>query len=303
MSNRKLWYIKRNNIVKGPFPTKVVVQHVVVGRYGKSDWVSLDTKQWHRIADMPELIPSALTANLNDPAAQDQLDVVKRWADERLSIDRRTVNGPTDHPDRRGVERRAGESVSAISHRELRTTNILAGRNVRRRQYLVMFSTLALAIAAVWWASGLEPKPIVEDADCTGAPVPDINWNSCQLAGSQLSSASLRAAKLRNTNLRASNLSLADLSASDLAYADLSLSNLTGINLQGANLVGVDFQRSVLAGANLDGADAAYANFFNTDLSNISLTGTTLDRAVWVNGIICADGSVGECILTNDMVR
>jgi len=303
MSNYKLWYIKRDEAVKGPFPTKVIAQHLVVGRYKKTDWVSLDTKQWHRLADVPELIPPALDADPHDLQPQEQLDVVKRWADERLSIDRRTMNGPTEHPDRRGVERREDESVGDISHREIKTAQILAGRYAGNGQYLVALSLLFLTLGVVWWASGLEPSPMVEDANCTGAPVPEINWNSCQLASSQLANASLHGAKARNTNLSASNLSLVDFSAADLAYADMSLSNLTGINLQKANLVGVDFQRSVLVGANLDGADAAYANFFNTDLSDISLTDTKLDKAVWNNGLICADGSMGECVFTDERVR
>lgn len=68
---------------------------------------------------------------------------------------------------------------------------------------------------------------------------------------------------------------------------------------------GCDFYRAKLdrldlTGVNLRRATLAYASFreatlYNADLSGADLRGTIFDGAVWVDGSICQQGSVGTC--------
>lgn len=66
-----------------------------------------------------------------------------------------------------------------------------------------------------------------------------------------------------------------------LVNAKLSKQDLTNANLKDANLVGATFRKSTLYNANLGGAKIAGADF---------------SGAQWVDGSICMEGSIGQCL-------
>ncbi|MDD3519191.1 MAG: pentapeptide repeat-containing protein [Chromatiales bacterium] len=127
----------------------------------------------------------------------------------------------------------------------------------------------------------------------------------CDLAYANLVGADLSYASLAYANLTGADLSRADLlrarlkeahlTGARLREANLMEANLEGAYLNGANLNGANLYGTHLSGANLTGATLILANLTNANLSGTNLTGAKLDGARWVNGRICALGSIGRC--------
>ena len=104
-----------------------------------------------------------------------------------------------------------------------------------------------------------------------GFPVSERDCPGCFLRWRDLSGSDLSGANLRGADLTRADLSGADLGGVDLREADLTVADLTGVNLDGARL-----DSAALDGAVFDGAD--------------------LSGAIWVDGQVCANGSMGECV-------
>jgi len=66
-----------------------------------------------------------------------------------------------------------------------------------------------------------------------------------------------------------------------LVNAKLSKMDLSHADLRNANLIGATLIQATLVGARLDGAKMAGANF---------------SGAQWIDGTICIDGSIGQCV-------
>jgi hypothetical protein len=66
-----------------------------------------------------------------------------------------------------------------------------------------------------------------------------------------------------------------------LVNAKLSRTDLSQADLRNANLIGATFIQSTLLGARLEGAKLAGANF---------------SGALWIDGTLCLDGSIGQCL-------
>ena len=96
----------------------------------------------------------------------------------------------------------------------------------------------------------------------------------------------LRGSNFISANLYNSDINGANLSGTNLGRSNLKQTNLQGANLQGADLTRADLREAVLFEANLTGAL----------LEDTKLIGTVLKGAVWTNGQICKDGSLGKCI-------
>lgn len=64
---------------------------------------------------------------------------------------------------------------------------------------------------------------------------------------------------------------------------------------KGVDWHGCDKSGYLLVGADLRNTDLTDANLFGANLSHARLEGANLSRAVWVDGHVCAEGSVGEC--------
>ncbi len=112
-----------------------------------------------------------------------------------------------------------------------------------------------------------------------------------------------------------STIGIAMANADDFCKKDLEKllkgeKNLAGAKLEGANLKGkdlsnVNFKKADLEEANLIGADLTNANFEDADLEEANLKGAKikganfknaeLEYAVWVDGRVCAEGSIGGC--------
>lgn len=293
--SHQLWYTRRNDDVRGPFPQRVIAQYLLIGRLHDSDEVSLDRKSWKKINEVAELIPDVLKADLTDPVAQDRLEAARRAADER-ALDRRQQEDNSEQ-NRRGTDRRELESPEEVAYRKARLERML---EARRDQPSMMLITPFLAVilgVMIWVIWEYKPESKVSNvADCAAAPGPKVNWNNCFMQGIDLQQINMRGAEAMNANFSGSNFSGVDLADANLSYSNLSMSEMAQADLRFAKLVGAAFQGSNLQGADLSGSDLSYADFWGADLSGAKLEGAKLDRAIWVDRTMCAMGSIGKCI-------
>lgn len=145
--------------------------------------------------------------------------------------------------------------------------------------------------------------------------------------GSQISGADLSGANLNRVDLTGAVLTGAGDSRADLTGSNLNYATINGINLDGAAMAGVQlnhvqaFQvswvRADLTGAQMTSANLSQGNFeqanftganlSDADLRGSNLRGSTIEQAgvqlsraklagaVWTDGRVCANDSVGEC--------
>lgn len=172
----------------------------------------------------------------------------------------------TAHPGLRDAARLA-------RHREARKVyvdELLHPPDTRGTSYPAIAAVLvAILVGRFMFA----PLPTTAERDCDANPGPGIDWNGCtfeslvapgiNLAGANLRSVSLRGADFNRATLVGANLQQADLSFSSLREADLSYADLTGAQLTGADLAGA-----------------------------------RLEHTIWVDGQVCAELSVGGCLVT-----
>jgi uncharacterized protein YjbI with pentapeptide repeats len=131
----------------------------------------------------------------------------------------------------------------------------------------------------------LEPESQCTQSVRIGLEAPGIDWHESSMAQIRLDGA----------NLRGANLSRSILQLANLKGANLMLTNLEGAHLHAANLQNANLMMANLAGASLLDADLRGANLQGANLSKTILIQARFDGATWIDGRICAIGSVGEC--------
>lgn len=132
----------------------------------------------------------------------------------------------------------------------------------------------------------LEPE-----AQCTSAIRIGLN-----APGVDMNHSSMTTMRLDNANLVRANLSHSILQLSSLKGANLMLANLEGAHMHGVNLENANLTMANLSNANLMDANLIGANLLGTNLSGATLLKARFDNAIWVDGSVCAVGSIGECI-------
>jgi hypothetical protein len=266
----RLWFVRRDKNVQGPFPEPLVCRFLAIGRLVDTDEVSQDGTYWRQVEDVPVLTqgvqallePTGVGEEADEAWVEDRGKAALRWLDERKSPDPRGRQAPPQF-DAAIMERRSGrdrrkmsETVELKAYREGRGDFESWLRN-RRQRYgpaagfvallLLLLTLIALLLKPVNpIAVGLQ----ISNSDCAAAARKGVNWSGCDKDGALLVGADLRSAELVGTSLKQANLS----------FADLSRANLLQAELRGANL-----------------------------------SGARLGNAVWVDGRVCAEGSVGLC--------
>lgn len=285
-SHRQLWYVRRGDAVSGPFPTLVVVNNTLLGRFLPSDEVSLDQLEWKRLVTVEELLPRELRElhDETDPEhrqwLEERLKAARRWADQRTHDDRRLAEEAAGRSARDGEERRkadADEEVLALPHHHAP----LPQESALRRYlgvYIGIGAVLLFVVLGVMYYQPVNPVKvgvIPVQPSCGIAAAPGVNWSGCDKQG-----ASLRGA---------------DLARANLDYADLSHAALSGSRLAHASLVGADLSAADLTNANMSNADLSNADLTAANMESVNLSGAVLDHAIWVDGRVCAAGSLGQC--------
>lgn len=306
MELKQLWYTRRGDEIRGPFPAGLITRYILLGRIRGTDELSIDQREWAPVSEHPDLIPEVLKADLSTGEARQRLLAARRWEDERGGEERR---GPRERPqageDRRARrERRGPEAAEVVSRRTVALALKKEARAGRKGQLLRGSGTLALIlfILGVGWYYASQQEPLahkvrLEDPDhCSAPPGPGVDWSNCHLEGGEWNNADLAHARLRNATLIGARLAGARLTGGDLAYANLSLASLRDADLSGALLLGANLQRADLANVNLQDADLSYANLTGAALRGANLANTRLGNAIWVDKSVCAPDSIGHCI-------
>lgn len=124
-STDKLWFTRRDGVVRGPFPAAWIRRYILLGRIRMTDELRLGAGHWRPAFRCEELIPEVL----RQPLTEDNLARIKlarRVADERGSEDRRADANPTreqlEH--RSGGERRRPEAATERCSRAMRAREL-----------------------------------------------------------------------------------------------------------------------------------------------------------------------------------
>ncbi len=295
MTKQTRWYIRRGELVKGPYLSAVVKQNFLLGRILEDDEVSDDQANWRSMSECKFLHPDIL---LDENTSEHEIHEAQIRADER-GVDRRGEAKSKMEAERREArDRRQGEEEDMVEYRErhVRVMDSLRERNPTQKSnrgfiYLSVVSIMVVGLAYVF-----TPRDELSEAQCNARAQPGVNWSNCSLPGvdhanSDLENANLKSAKLDRANFFGSNLS-----GADLAYAELSLAVLGNAELVGANFKGADLSNTDLSYANFSNANLSYADLSNANIGGAVFSNTRFDNAIWVDGRVCGKSSVGVCL-------
>jgi hypothetical protein len=287
---RNLWYVRQGEKISGPYPAQLIARHVLLGRYKRSDQVSVDQALWVRLEEMPELLPAETEPAPNEENSNkrawrlERQQAAARWRDERNIPDRRygQIDGTAPHVRRSVKDRRmVEESAETLALRQRHSENEILLKKKREQFFTTATALILIAfviVVIISIASPVVPVKVdmsIASADCKQPPKQQVNWRGCDKNGANLAGA----------NLRSANLNYAQLAGADLIMTDLSRASLVGANLTGADL----------SSATLVGADLHFADMRGAKLDDVNFKGAMLGSAVWVDGKVCGPNSVGLC--------
>lgn len=294
---QRLWYIRRDSTLRGPFPSGTIRRFVVLGRVLLEDEVSSDFQMWQRVKDVPEVLsPRIRRAIVEDDIAF--LMSARMGEDERAGKERRTVQSAIKYEQRRRGERRRHEPDLLKKHRSAKT-DLRELKQQRKFPTIGMIAVTLPIVAAIGFGLFRGAPSTIPDPDCAGRASPGINWRNCRLDQLHAESEDLRGATLNNAKLREARLSGSNLSKGDLQYADLSGADLSYTDLSNALMKGAELQGSDLTNADLSNTDLSFSNLTGANLGGADIATTRFDNAIWLDGSRCAVRSVGGCETTH----
>ncbi len=288
MTDSKTWYVQRSGQVRGPFSYLILTKLARLGRLKETDELSNNRESWSPASDFPELFKES------------DADLLLK-DEERSGWDRREEEpSPDDSTEaekkRQDKDRRQPESEEEVSRRRGRTRLLEAIKESREEDH---FPFLAIIVSLVLIVMlGFALKPSGEDLlpDCDEPAHPKVNWDNCTFEKLILKKQNLLRASIRNAELIKANLQGAILLESNLSYSNLSNSNLKNAQLDKAILKGANLQSANLTSASLKGADLSYADLRGAKIDNADLSQANLEKAIWVDGKLCIEGSIGKCL-------
>ncbi|WP_455200356.1 hypothetical protein [Kaarinaea lacus] len=155
MSNKQLWYTRRDREIRGPFPPGLITRYILLGRILESDELSTDQISWLQVTRLPDLIPPELKLDQSKPENREKLQIARMREDERELVDRRSRNNANinSQPDRvrRGQDRRSSESDDMIRHREIRTQLLESLRQKQKENYISRIIGMLFLFTVVLW--------------------------------------------------------------------------------------------------------------------------------------------------------
>jgi hypothetical protein len=283
MTHGRLWYVRRGTTVRGPFQAALIKRYMFLGRVKQTDELSLDQKSWLPVTAYPGFAEDEGTAGGMAAVAAS----VKAAEDERRSG---AGNQGYDGPERRAVE--PAETVERRQRRERVLASLRRPRGGERVPVLIaVLVTVVVVVAGFLFA----PDRSQSVPQCDARPAAKVNWSNCRKEGADLQGATLANGVLTNARLTGARLTRANLSGANLAYADFVGADLSYAQLKKARMTGTNLRNADLGYANLDGADLSYADLTGAVLGEAILMGAVLDRAIWPDGTVCGEGSVGIC--------
>ncbi len=293
-NKQKLWFIRRSDSIKGPFPSGTLRRFMLLGRVLPSDQVSLDRKNWQGVMHVPEVVPPEIRKAAAEGNLYDVLPV-RLGEDERNGVERRGSEEDLKYKNKRKGQRRKNEP-ELIKRHQLSKTQLIEQYKKRRVPYLAFLIVAILVFVSVGAGLYLGSPDAIPDPDCHAKATPGVNWRSCRLDAVSYESADLQGAVLNSAILRMAKLSGSDIKNADMQYADLSGSDLSYSEITDAKMKGINLQNADLTNTDLTNSDMSYANLQNAKLGGAKIDGVVLTKAIWIDGSVCGPGSVGQCI-------
>jgi hypothetical protein len=293
-NKQKLWFVRRADTIKGPFPGGTLRRFLLLGRVVPSDEVSLDKKSWQGIMDVPEAVPP----EIRKAAAEGKLYEVLQASlveDERRGVERRNKAEDIKYRDQRKGQRRQQEPELVKRH-QLAKTQLIELYKKRTTPYLAFIVVSVLVVVAVSAGLYIGSPDAIPDPDCNAKAAPGVNWRNCRFGAVVSESANLQGAILNSSILRMARLSGSTFSKADMQYADLSGSDLSYSEIADAKMKGINLQNADLTNVDLTNSDLTYANLKDSKLGGAKIDGAKLSKAIWIDGSVCGSGSVGKCI-------
>jgi hypothetical protein len=87
-----------------------------------------------------------------------------------------------------------------------------------------------------------------------------------------------------------------DFSGFSLNNAEFRSSRFSAVNFSNSDLSNSDFRRTVLDAVSFSGAILRNVDFSEATLGDVSFEKADLSGAVWIDGRVCKDGSIGLCL-------
>ncbi|MCC6207662.1 MAG: pentapeptide repeat-containing protein [Gammaproteobacteria bacterium] len=298
-NQRQLWYTRRGQVVQGPFPAGQISRYIILGRIQLTDEVSADGEVWVPLNQVPEIVPELVQSDLEDPSQRERLEAARRWEDER-SRDRRGEEGALND-DQRGEGDRRGPAAPGAQRPRHAGSDRVSEHNERHRRHRLVAGLIAVGVVIFLGTLVMIYRPATKVSDtglsCAQPPAPGVEWSNCAFEGRGLAHVDLSGAHMVNMRLSRADLSGARLERADLSYSELAVARMRDARLGNAVLVGANLRGADLGGADLTGANLSYADLLGADLTGANLGAVTLDQAIWIDGSVCAPGSIGRCVM------
>ena len=289
-----LWYLRHDDRILGPFPAPQVAEFIRTGEVEPQWEISLDGLDWLTIHESGQFDEAILQTRLINKI--DRKPEFRPWREERQRARQRwqgdtelMADAPSQDPAHVASLRRA------ISDDQLRTDALLQAERRRSSSMIpLLLGAIVLAIGGgvIWLGqerdgvqAGISAVP-----DCAAPAKPGVNWSGCDKRGLDL-----HRLQARNARLGKIRLDNARLDGADLTYALLTGASLRNVELAGAVLTGAELSNANLSGANLAQARMEYAVLKGAVIAGTRFDGARLDKATWVDGRVCAEGSLGTC--------
>jgi uncharacterized protein YjbI with pentapeptide repeats len=153
---------------------------------------------------------------------------------------------------------------------------------------LVVVGTISPAQA---YERAVNPSCKLEaEANCNWGDLRKAKARGLDLRDSAFLSATLDEGDFEGANFEQALMQLTYMRGGNFRKANFTRAHMHATKLQGANLEGAILDHTNLSSANLEGANLKGASIKQVLWMNAKLSGAT-----WVDGRVCAQGSIGEC--------
>ncbi len=237
-NKQRLWYIKKNNTIKGPYTEQAISRFILLQNILPDDELSQDKVNWKKATACRSLLPQQLK-NMGDEMVQERVYALRRSELKQKKVIK--------------------ENAELAS-----TWNIL-----------LIVLLIGITLGAFLWFT---PKhtdidctaKIVAQGDFSGCNFANQQWLGKSWQQLIMQNANLKKIKMYQMDLSTANFSYAMMDAALLRSIDFQQAVLTGASLQGAILMDVNF-----TGADLRYVNLLDAKPQNIRLNNARLDGAT----------------------------
>lgn len=147
----RLWFVRRNDLVTGPYPLGALAQEQALGRLGGATSISADGSRWLGVDRLRGMAGAQAHAETADDWSRQRAMARTRWADQRTGVDRRNQGSSALGDRRLGKERRTLPlTARASAPRRGEAAHASAERGVMR---IVLLLIAAVTIGAALYGT------------------------------------------------------------------------------------------------------------------------------------------------------